>query len=198
MSRWSRALWVPVLVVALVEFPWAAPARELEVLVAPVRCVGDYLEAVAAAAPPRPSRAAAATAQVSELRWARARSYLAPRALAGLDARAGPRPLAPWTTLGRDGAFLGYEILAARRAPRGAAVVVSRERTTRALGANPTLAACAYLVGKVSGIWRIADKRCGRDFSNGEIAAGYQGYWDDPGASDAGPPADDWFGEDLE
>lgn len=188
-----------MVVLALVALPRPAPAREAEPLVAPVRCVSDYLEAVTAAAPPRPSRAAAGGtgSGTPDLRWARTRSYLAPRADAELDASDRPQLLAAWRTLGRDGAFLGYEILAARRAPRGAAVVIARERTARASGANAVTAACAYLVGKVSGAWRIADKRCGRDFSNSEIASGYQGFWDEAPAADAGH-ADDSFGEDLE
>ena len=177
----------------------AAPARDSEPLLAPVRCVSDYLEALAAAAPPRPARARPREARAeSELLWARLRPYLTPRTAADIEATGRPQLLAPTGTLGHDVAFLGYELLAARRAPRGAAVVVSRERTERAVGATPSSAACAYLVGKVSGVWRIADKRCGRDFSNGEVASNYAGYWDEPQASDAGQPVDDWFGEGLE
>jgi len=186
-----------VLTVAVLALARATPARGPEPLLAPVRCVGDYLEALAAAAPPRPTRAAArATNPASEARWVRLRSYLAPRTATGLDTSDRPQLLAPWTTLGRDGAFLGYELLAARRAPRGAAVVVSRERTERAPGATPSSAACVYLLGKVSGVWRIADKRCGRDFSNGEVVSNYKGYWDEP--RDKGQLVDEWFGEDLE
>ncbi len=173
--------------------------RNSEPLAAPVRCVGDYLEAIAAAAPPRPRRAPPpATSHGTELRWGRARAYLAPRAAAKLDVADRPQPLAPWSTLGRDGAFLGYELLAVRRAPRGAVVVVSRERTEHTLGAAPSLATCGYLVAKVGGVWRIADKRCGEDFSDDEVVSNYQGYWDEPAPRDARQPAGESFGEDIE
>jgi len=166
-------------------------ARAPETLVAPVRCVGDYLDAVAAAAPPRPRRAPPpAETKAADPRWVRVRSYLSPRAVATLNATDLPQPLAPWSALGRGGAFLGYELLAARRAPRGAVVVVSRERTERSPGTGSASSSCAYLLGKVSGTWRIADKRCGRDFSDGEVAANYQGYWDEPAARRARQPAD--------
>ncbi len=185
--------------IATSALPGIAPARAADSLVAPVRCVGDYLEALAAAAPPRPRRAPAPPPNHgSEPRWARVRSYLAPRTAATLDATGRPALLAPWASLRRDEAFLGYELMAARRAPRGAAVVVTRERTERGVGAPPTSAACVYLVGKVSGAWRIADKRCGRDFTNREVSAGYPGYWDEPAVAVAGEFVDDWFGEDLE
>jgi hypothetical protein len=115
-----------------------------------------------------------------------------------LDTANAPQPLAPWSTLGRGGAFVGYEILAARRAPRGAVVVVARERVERTAGAALASAACTYLVAKVSGIWRIADKRCGRDSPNREVEANYRGYWDEPAAHGPHRPVDDWFGEGLE
>ena len=54
------------------------------------------------------------------------------------------------------------------------------------------------LWNNTGGAWRIADKRCGRDFSNREVASNYPGYWDEPQASDAGQAVDDWFGEDRE
>lgn len=188
-----------LLTLAVVAPSAAAPAREADPLLAPVRCVGDYLEALVAAAPPRPARVRVREAGAeSELRWSRVRAYLAPRTATDIAETGRPPLLAPWTTLGRDGAFLGYELLAARRAPRGAAVVVSRERIERAAGGASSSAACVYLVGKVGGTWRIADKRCGRDFSNREVASNYSGYWDEPRASDAGQAVDDWFGEDLE
>jgi hypothetical protein len=77
-------------------------------------------------------------------------------------------------------------------------VVVARERFERTAGAALVSAACTYLVAKVSGSWRIADKRCGRDFSNTEVEANYRGYWDEPVQHEPHQPVDDWFGEDLE
>jgi hypothetical protein len=127
-------------------------------LAAAARCVSEYLEAVAAAAPPRarPRRVAAAE---EAGRWERARARLAPAALAaaGPDAAA---PLAPWKEFARGGAFLGYELLAARRAPNGAAVVVTRERVAASLADDATERRCAYVVAPIDGAWRIASARC--------------------------------------
>jgi len=158
------------------------PARASYDLVPPVRCVGDYLEAVASAAPQRPRHARPSPAPTgAEPRWAHTREFLVPRAAAALDVQGdGRHPLAAWSALGGDGALLGYELLAARRAPRGTVVVIARERTVRAPDAAPVSAACAYLVAQVRGTWRIADKRCGRDFDDREVLSGYAGFWDEP------------------
>ncbi len=176
-------------VIAVVAGPGAAPARASNGLVAPARCVSDYLEAVAAAAPPRPRGVPPPpTSTGAGPRWTRARSYLAPRAAASLETAHAPRPLAPWSTLGRDGAFLGYELLAVRRAPLGAAVVVARVRTARSPDAAPTVTVCAYLVGPVGRLWRIADERCDRDFADAEVASNYDGLWDEPDRRGGGAP----------
>jgi len=68
-------------------------------------------------------------------------------------------------------------------------------RTVRVPDAEATTAACAYLVGPVDRRWRIADKRCGRDFTNAEVKAGYAGFWDKPAQL---VYADDAFGSSLE
>jgi hypothetical protein len=189
-----------VAALALLDAHAAPSPRPSNGLVAPVRCVGDYLEAVAAAAPARPRSAPLPPSPTgTEPRWLRARAFLSPRVAANLDAApASASPLAPWRTLGRDGALLGYEILAARRAPRGAVVVVARERMIRAPDAPPASVACTYLVAPVRGEWRIADKRCGRDFANAEILGGYTGYWDEPDPSMPSGFADDAFDGRLE
>ena len=156
-------------------------------LAAAARCVSEYLEAVAAAAPPR-ARPTGRTAAAEEAgRWERARARLAPAALAAREPAA---PLAPWTAFARGGAFLGYELLGARRAPRGAAVIVARERVVASPAADATERRCAYLVGPVAGAWRIADARCGRGYGDEEVASGWPGAWDEPSARSRPEPAD--------
>ena len=178
----------------------AALAVEVDALAAPVRCVFEYLEAVIAAAPPHAlGEASSSDPNGADPRWSRVRSYLAPRAADAL-ARS-PRKegaLAPWRALGRDGAFLGFEVLAARRAPRGAAVVIARERSARAPGAPTSTATCAYLVARLAGAWRIADKRCGHDFANREVFSGYVGFWDEPDVRSKPSYPDEPFDGDLE
>jgi hypothetical protein len=171
-------------------------------LVSPARAVSAYLEAVAAAAPPRPRGMRPPPAPTGgEPRWARARDFLAPGPAPKLAGSAGAgRALAPWEELGRDGAFLGYELTGVRRAARGMAVVSARERTTAAPDGPVVSRRCAYLVVPVGARWLIADRRCGGDFPEAE-----PGAWADPGhptatahASDAVPPATDSLPEDKE
>lgn len=162
----------------------------------PIRCVQEYLDAIVAAAPARAASARAPDPAGADPRWAVARAHLAPRALELTSHR--PGPLTPWVSLGRGGALVGYELMAVRRAPRGAMVVVARELTQPDRRAEPSTAACAYLVAPVNGSWRIADKRCGRDFANGEVASGYPGFWDDPGRDPTLWYADDPFEGELE
>ncbi len=150
-------------------------------LAGPVRCVSDYLEALASAAPVRPVRSPRAPPpRADEPRWALARSHLAPPvAIAGV-----PGPPAPWEELGRDGAFLGYELLGARPAARGAAVVVVRERTVRGPEVNALFAVCAYLVAPLEEGWRIVSRRCGQDrargFTEDEVRTLQAGRWTVP------------------
>ncbi|HTP27974.1 MAG TPA: hypothetical protein VMK12_20255 [Anaeromyxobacteraceae bacterium] len=198
MSQRAALLSLMSSLVALI-LPRAAHARTTNEFEEPARCVSDYLEAVAVAAPPHPRAQGLPPSPTGlEPPWIRVRSFLAPRAEKKLDApAAAPQPLAPWSSLGREGAFLGYELLAVRRAPRGSVVVVAHERTARTPEAQPTVAACAYLLGKVEGKWRIADRRCGRDFSNTEVLTGYLGFWDEEDAS-LRTNVDEAFGNDLE
>ena len=155
----------------------AGPARawpaEPNPLLGPTQCVSDYLEALAAAAPPRPrGRSASPPSTGAEARWSRVRAHLAP-------SDGGPR-LAPWAELGPEGAFLGYELVRARRAPRGAAVFTALARTIRTPGASPVTSACAYLTARMGGEWLIADRRCGGDFADAEVLAMDARGWDAP------------------
>jgi hypothetical protein len=158
-GSWGCAAAAAIAIVAL-----GAPAaradgvRRRGDLAAAARCVSEYLEAVSAAAPPRARPTGRAAAAEEPGRWERARARLAPAALAAPDPAA---PLAPWKAFARGGTFLGYELLAVRRAPRGAAVVVARERLAASPADDATERRCAYLVAPVAGAWRIADARCG-------------------------------------
>ena len=155
---------------------WGAPAARVD-LVGAARCVSAWLEAIASAAPaspdPRPRGGDGA-------RWDRARALLAPAALAAASAAHFGHPLAPWKTLGRGAAFLGYELFSARCVPRGAAVVYGVERTVASPRDDAVERRCAWLAAPVAGAWRIVDARCGRDFGDDEVRTGYAGAWDDP------------------
>jgi hypothetical protein len=144
--------------------------------------VTDYLEAVADAAPAKPARSRPAPDPAgTSPRWGRTRAYLLPRVRAAVATPGASGALAPWATLGREGAFLGYELSWARRAPRGAVVVSSVERTLPAPTADPRFEACAYLVAPVGERWLIADKRCGKDFSDQDVVRDHAGEWEEPG-----------------
>jgi hypothetical protein len=158
--------------------------------------VADYLNAITTAQA-RPAPTTSYRASVADARWTRAQGYLAPATARGLlqvVSHVGLRT--SWPELGRDVALVGFELLAVRRAPLGGAVVVARERTAERASALAVSAACVYLLGPLEGIWRIVDKRCGRDFGNGEILSSYAGAWDAPGPGAPAPEA--WFGDGLE
>jgi hypothetical protein len=147
--------------------------------------VSDFLEALADAAPPRPrGEARQADADDDGARWRRARAHLAPRSAEALAAAEGRASAwAPWRAVAPGGAFLGYELLSVRRAPRGGAVVVARERTLPPTGSSAQEATCAYVVAPVGAAWKLVDRRGGRDFSDRELATRYASAWDDPGPS---------------
>ncbi len=76
-----------------------------------------------------------------------------------------------------------FQLLAARRAPLGAAVVTVRERYwLGAADASLRRAVSEYLVARVKGQWRVVDRRPGGAFDDAAIATGYEGFFD------AGPP----------
>lgn len=74
-----------------------------------------------------------------------------------------------------------FQLLAVRRAPRGTAVVTVRESWWRASGA-PSLESSVseYLVARVAGAWRIADRRASGTLDDERIDAGYAGWFDPP------------------
>jgi hypothetical protein len=184
-----RAL--PLLLVAA--FTTAAPSQKEtalrppeNLLAGPARCVLRYLDAVRLAGPRvphvRPGRPAA-----SEREYALAKRLTAPRTLEEIARRAArgeDHPLAPWREAARSRILDSFQLLAARRAPRGAAIVTVKERywlghPDRAL----SRAVSEYLVARVDGEWRVVDRRPGGAFDDASLVDGYAGWFDEPAAS---------------
>jgi len=167
----------------------SAPAQEPSphgpenLLAGPARCVLHYLDAVRLAGPRvnevRPGRAAAPDGRA----YAGARRLTAPRTLEEIDRRAArgeDHPLAPWREAARARVLESFQLVAARRAPRGAAVVTVRERYW--LGdRNAALdrSVSEYLVARVHGEWKVVDRRPGGTFDDDAVAGGYEGFFDD-------------------
>jgi hypothetical protein len=150
-----------------------------------------YLDAVRLAGPRAPEAHAARRVQPREAPYEAARRLTAPRALdavARSAARGETHPLAPWRAASGGAVLESFQLLAIRRAPRDAVVVTVRERWWRpgdeeALGRSVS----EYLVGRVNMEWKVVDRRPGGAFDDRDIAAGYDGWFDDPGG--AGPTA---------
>jgi hypothetical protein len=177
-----------LLATALLASPAAGvgPGHAPENLLAgPARCVLRYLDAVRLAGPragpdrrPHPP---------DERAYEAARRLTAPRTLEEIErrtARGEDHPLAPWREAAHARVLESFQLVSARRAPRGAAVVTVLERYGRG-SADPALdpGVSEYLVARVNGEWRVVDRRPGGTFADGEVAAGYAGFFD------AAPPA---------
>jgi hypothetical protein len=133
-----------------------------------------YLEAIRLAVPHEARAARGKAPALDERRWAAARRLVAPRTLAEIDRRAArdeDHPLAPWLGASRDKVLHSFQLLAARRAPLGAAVVTVTERFSRP-GADEPLddAVSEYLVVRIGGEWRLADRRPGGAFDPEALA----------------------------
>lgn len=152
----------------------------------PARCVLDYLEAVRLAGPrgktlPRGTRSL-------QQDYRAARAITAPRALAEADRRVADgkeSSLAPWLAATRGVILESFSLLEVRRAPRGAAVVVVRERLRHDGAPALVVSISEYLVGRVDGEWKVLDRRVGARFSDREISDGYAGWFDRPIAAQA-------------
>jgi hypothetical protein len=171
--------------------PAGAPATARENLLrGPARCALRYLEAVRLAGPRGPELRA--TPAHVEQRYRDADQLVAPRALAEITrrtARGEDHPLAPWRTAARGAVLESFQLLAVRRAPRGAAVVTVRERWWQAAGGPLAALTSEYLLGRVEGEWKVLDRRPGAPFLDEEVAEGYTGWFDPPGAAPRRPPA---------
>jgi hypothetical protein len=158
----------------------APPAPE-NLLAGPARCVLRYLDAVRLAGP-RTTEARNARATTDAGRWAPVRALTAPRTLeeiARRGNRAAAHPLAPWEDAARLRVLDSFQLLAVRRAPRGAAVVTVRERFWLGDRDGPLERDVSeYLVGRVDGAWRVVDRRPGGTFDDAALASGYAGFFD--------------------
>jgi hypothetical protein len=158
------------------------PRPPENLLAGPARCVLRYLDAVRLAGPHL--RGASGTAP--DLRpYGAARRLTAPRTLAEIDrlaARGQGHPLAPWRDAARNRILESFQLLAARRAPLGAAVVTVRERYGHPPAALE-LSVSEYLVARVDGEWKVVDRRPGGTFDDPGVERGYAGFFDAPASS---------------
>ena len=159
--------------------PQASPAPE-NLLAGPARCVLRYLDAVRLAGP-RTTEARGGRATANAARWAQVRALTAPRTLDEITrrGRGEVHPLAPWEDAARDRVLDSFQLLAVRRAPRGAAVVTVRERFWLGDRAGPLERAVSeYLVARVNGAWKVIDRRPGSTFDDAGLTEGYAGFFD--------------------
>lgn len=168
-----------LLALALASPPAPGAPRE-NLLRGPARLVIRYLDAVRLAEP-RAVEMTGARRSDRETAFADARRLTAPRTLADIgraEERGEAHPLAFWRDAGPR-VLEGFQLLAVRRAARGAVVVTVEERRwTAPAGAGLARSASEYLVARVGGEWRVVARRPGGRFDDAAIAA-YQGYWDE-------------------
>lgn len=162
----------------------APPTAPENLLAGPARCVLRYLDAVRIAGP----RAAGFRRQgppPDPGAYADARRLTAPRTLEEIDrwaSRGRDHPLAPWREAARALVLESFQLLAARRAPLGAAVVTVKERFWVGDPDAPLdRTVSEYLVARVAGQWRVVDRRPGGSFDDVAIAEEYAGFFDASG-----------------
>jgi hypothetical protein len=180
---------LPLLLVAA--FTTATPTRKAgltrppeNLLAGPARCVLRYLDAVRLAGPRSADARRGRLAPPSERGYAMARRLTAPRTLEEIErwaARGQDHPLAPWREAARARVLDSFQLLAVRRAPRGAAIVTVKERSWLA-GPDAALerAVSEYLVARVAGEWKVVDRRPGGTFEDAAVAGAYGGFFDEP------------------
>jgi hypothetical protein len=166
---------------------WVDPSGHTpeNLLAGPARCALRYLEAVRHAGP-RPDPRSGRLVPPREQDYARARALTAPRTLEEIARRAAggeDHPLAPWRDAARSRVLESFQLVAVRRAPRGAAVVTVAERFWRAPGAALERDLSEYLVARVEGHWKVVDRSPGQPFEDDALERGYTGFFDDPAAA---------------
>jgi hypothetical protein len=189
---------LPLLLFAVITGAAPAPkegaTRPPENLLAgPARCVLRYLDAVRLAGPRSGGARRRHPPTPHEREYALAKRLTAPRTLeeiARWAARGADHPLAPWREAARARVLDSFQLLAARRAPRGAAIVTVKERYWLAdPDAALERAVSEYLVARVNGEWKVIDRRPGGAFEDDVVAEGYEGFFDAPSRSPVLPPA---------
>jgi hypothetical protein len=153
-------------------------------LAGPARCVLRYLDAVRIAGP-RVTTLRRGAPPPDVRAYAEARKLTAPRTLEEIDRRTAhgeDHPLAPWRDAARSLVLESFQLLAARRAPLGAAIVTVKERFWLGDPDAPLdRTVSEYLVARVDGQWRVVDRRPGGTFDDSAIAEGYAGFFDAAG-----------------
>ena len=178
----AQTLLLAVLVAAAPPRADRAPAAPENLLAGPARCVLRYLDAVRLAGPRVATLRNGRLPPQDERAYAAARRLTAARTLEEIDRRAArgeDHPLAPWRDAARARVLESFQLVAARRAPLGAAIVTVRERYW--LG-DPTgsveQASSEYLVARVDREWKVVDRRPGGTFDDAAVAAQYAGFFD--------------------
>jgi hypothetical protein len=176
---------LPLLLAATVAAPsgTAAPRAEGNLLAGPARCVLRYLDAVRRAGPRAPALPKGRPPTARERDYAEANALVAPQTLHEIDRRAAlgeEHPLAAWREASRARVLESFQLVAVRRAPRGAVVVTVVERLWRPPAVELVRQMSEYLVGRVDGAWRVVDRREGAAFEDAVVAAGYAGFFDAP------------------
>jgi hypothetical protein len=143
-----------------------------------------YLDAVRHAGPRVAGLRAGRAPKADERAYAAAKRLTAPRALEEIARRAArgeEHALAPWREAARARVLESFQLLAARRAPRGAAIVTVKERHWVS-DPDETLvrSVSEYLVARVDGEWKVVDRRPGGVFDDAAVAGAYAGWFDDP------------------
>lgn len=159
-----------------------APGRAPENLLAgPARCLLRYLDAVRLAGPRPAGRLAP-----REKDYARVKALTAPRTLEEIERRTAAgagHPLAPWRDAGRAEVLESFQLVAVRRAVRGAAIVTVIESFWRPPGIGLSRVVSEYLVARVDGEWKVVDRSPGVAFDDGVLAERYAGFFDDAPAA---------------
>lgn len=166
--------------------PGTTASAPENLLAGPARCVLRYLDAVRLAGP-RPALASAGRLPAPrEKDYGRVKALTAPKTLEEIarHAEAGQdHPLAFWREAARTRVLESFQLVAVRRAPRGAAVVTVIESFWRPPGTGLQRDTSEYLVARVDGEWKVVDRSAGRAFADEVLAVRYEGFFDDPPAS---------------
>ncbi len=163
--------------------PGAAGGTPENLLAGPARCVLRYLDAVRLAGPRAAGRLPPAP---REKDYARVKALTAPRTLDEIARRAAAgedHPLAPWREAARAGVLESFQLVAVRRASRGAAIVTVAEDFWRPPGVGLARAVSEYLVARVDGEWKVVDRSAGQAFDDVTLGERYEGFFDDPAAA---------------